>query len=384
MGLIVKYPGTAILYTAVVLLCFILSSYPSKIRSANENNIRAKFQISAIIMILTLLSGLRGSSVGLDTWGYIRIIEANGEWATITDRGFVLLIKVTRVLLGKNPQIVLFLIAFLINFFIVKALFDMGDICDFRFALFVYLTTFYFLTFSGIRQWLSVAIISYAIKYIRKEKYVTYIIWVLIASTFHLSALLGMLNVPLIIFFTKKDYLPKRTKKLHEFGILLFPVVCVALGWVYANLVSKYSHWISEEYERVGEFGTMYIGLILLFVLICSYILFFKKQYAIEGQSIYFLLPIGIFALLTHIFAGIIGLYIRNIGRVEWCFSIGCCMLYASFFGKSVFVSKGQIGAICKTGIKFLLILFCIYEFYYMLNNGGSGQVPYVLFGEFR
>ena len=117
---------------------------------------------------------------------------------------------------------------------------------------------------------------------------------------------------------------------------------------------------------------------------ICIYILFFKKQYAIEGQSIYFLLPIGIFALITHIFAGIIGLYIRNIGRVEWCFSIGCCILYASFFGKSTFVSKGQVGSICKVGIKFLLILFCMYEFYYMLNNGGSGQVPYVLFGEFR
>lgn len=383
MGLIEKYPQTALLYSAVLIVCVLLSLYPSRQLNTKKEYLLARVQVFCIILILTLLSGLRGSNVGRDTLGYIKIINANGEWETMTDKGFTFLIQAVKWLFGENPHIVLFVVALLTNVLIIKTLFNMRDICNFTFSVFVYITTFYFLTFSGIRQWLAVAIVTYGILFLRKEKYVAYGITVLVAATIHLSALLCFINIPLQIFLANKKSISARTRKWRHFAILMLPVVALVAYFAYDIVISKYAHWISSEYEKIGSVGLMYIGLVLVFFIMCIYFLFGAQQNPNFEKSANILLSFEVFAMMMHILAGFLGNFIKNIGRIEWYYAIGCCMLYAMFFGKqSLFKNKNKFGLLCRTLIQLCLIAFCLYEFYYMLSNGGSGQVPYSWFGE--
>jgi transmembrane protein EpsG len=149
-----------------------------------------KFLIFGAMLSLILISGLR-SNIG-DTYFYKHIYELNDfTWSYIKeqkDMGFGVLQKILKMF-SEDPQILIFTTALITNILIVLVLYSYSKMIEL--SLYVYITGGLFLvSMNGIRQVLAAAIIFTATKFLIEGNWKMYILIILLASTFHQSALI--------------------------------------------------------------------------------------------------------------------------------------------------------------------------------------------------
>ncbi|MFD1707994.1 EpsG family protein [Siminovitchia sediminis] len=176
----------------VVFMCAFLARYFSTQKLAAEAVIPIipnKPLIFGSLASLVVIAGLR-TNIG-DTYFYKHAFETNDfEWADVAEQenvGFWLLQKTLKQF-SEDPQILLFTTALITNVLIVWILAKYSRMIEL--SLYVYITGGLFLvSMNGIRQTLTAAILFAATKYLIEGNMVRYFIVVLIASTFHQSAL---------------------------------------------------------------------------------------------------------------------------------------------------------------------------------------------------
>ncbi|MBS4179154.1 EpsG family protein [Lederbergia citrea] len=202
-----------------------------------------KILVLGTMMACVIVSGLR-SNIG-DTYVYKEVYEANNfTWDYITaqkDMGF----GVLQMFLQKysnDPQILIFTTALITNVLIIYVLFTYSRM--FELSIYVYITGGLFLvSMNGIRQVLAAAIIFTATKYLIEGNWIRYFIVILIASTFHQSALI---LIP-IYFFVRFKAWSKATLLLLVFSVL------IALG--YAQFSSfLFSAIENTQYGHYSDF----------------------------------------------------------------------------------------------------------------------------------
>lgn len=201
-----------------------------------------KFLILGALLSLVFVSGLR-SNIG-DTYFYKHIYDTNQfTWEYITsqkDIGFGIL----QMLLQKyfsDSQAMVLTSALITNVIIVSVLYRYSRL--FEVSLFVYITGGMFLvSMNGIRQVLAAAIIFGATKFLINGNWIAYILIVLIASTFHQSALV---LVP-IYFIVRYKAWSKATI------ILLLLSILIVIGFDQFSLIlfsaieeTQYGHYSS-------------------------------------------------------------------------------------------------------------------------------------------
>src|SRR5699024_10351989 len=106
-------------------------------------------------------------------------------------------------------------LAFATNYLIVKSLWHFKDKVNFTLSTFLFFTIYYFQTYNITRQWLAIAIVFFAIKYLFSNKYIKYLLIVLVASTIHSSAIITLSFIPLHVWVTRK------LSKKYKFFIFL-------------------------------------------------------------------------------------------------------------------------------------------------------------------
>lgn len=149
-----------------------------------------KLMVIAVIVSLVLVSGLR-NNIG-DTFFYMHIYEINDfNWDFVLsqkDIGFGILQMLLKQL-SDDPQILLFITAFITNVLIVLILYKYSRLPEL--SLYVYITSgMYIVSMNGIRQYLAAAILFTATKYLLEGDWKKYSLIVLFASTFHQSVLI--------------------------------------------------------------------------------------------------------------------------------------------------------------------------------------------------
>jgi len=140
---------------------------------------------------LVLTSGLR-SNIG-DTYVYKNIyIDNDFTWDYIfsqKDYGFGVLQMILKSYISDDPQVMLFTTALMTNLCIVMVFYHYSRMLEI--SLYVYITGGLFLvSMNGIRQVLAAAISFVAIKYLINGNFIKYSLIILLASTFHQSALI--------------------------------------------------------------------------------------------------------------------------------------------------------------------------------------------------
>ncbi len=136
-----------------------------------------------------------------------------------------------------------------------------------------------------VRQGLAIAIFMYAITYIRKQKYVKFLFWIFIASTFHISALAFM---PLVLF----QYLQKKI-------ISLFLILVPLFGIFYLNyqlIISKFENYFLSEMVSDGAFIRSIMNLIPAVIFII-----FIKKFKISKSEKYFWTQISFVSILFSV-----------------------------------------------------------------------------------
>ncbi|UXH42767.1 EpsG family protein [Rossellomorea vietnamensis] len=177
-----------------------------------------KLLVMLTLLTLVLVSGLRINMA--DTYFYMHsYVITQFSWEGVfgqRDFGFYILQLLLKKYVSTDPQILIFITALLTNFFIVLVLYRYSRMLEL--SLYVYITGGLYLTsMNGMRQFLAAAIIFIATKYIFDGNWLKYISLVILASTFHQSALV---LIP-IYFLVRRKAWTKTTLVLLLISVLI-------------------------------------------------------------------------------------------------------------------------------------------------------------------
>jgi hypothetical protein len=224
-----------------------------------------------IWFIFAFLFGFR-YKIGTDYNSYVEIFEHIQNYGYYpVEFGFVFFVRVTQ-LLGLNYQFMFFLcfLLTLINYYyggkyLFKKL-NMNNYFPFFFP--VVLLILGFLTMTSLRQCLALSFCFLALRFIIEKKYLSYVVVILVASTFHVSSILFLLFAP----FSNMSF--------NRWFILVFMLVCLVFAFVSPMpYIGKVLAFLNVSYARffVSEFHNMHAAslgksvIISIFAIIMSF-----------------------------------------------------------------------------------------------------------------
>lgn len=239
----IKVVSSLLLYLSVLALCLI-AAYRAKYTP------RLSFWF--IVIVLTLLAGLRHQSVGIDTTPYVDLLSPLREgfsWRqnNINEPGFLFLSYIL-VNISKGYTLMLTVFAFIINFFTVKRLFDLRNDISFPWAIFIFFMQYYFTTFNTMRQWIAMAILFYFSKHIGNgtKGMLKFIIAVCVATLCHKTAIIMIVLVPLFLLLRKSG---TRWHQIIKATMLILAPVALAVLLIYmqSHYGNTYGNVSSEQ-----------------------------------------------------------------------------------------------------------------------------------------
>lgn len=224
---------------------------------------KRKRYILLVVIILILQSGLRNWAVGSDTYQYYLRFEAisHESWESIISRivnwqgkePFYGLFQKIFQYFTNSYQLYLCLVAVIfmssLGNFIRK---NTTHISHAILAFVIYMGYYYgFFSITGIRQTLATAFILWSFEYIKQRKLIPFTFFVLIASLFHITALVFL---PLYLIAEMK-----RTKLIFGIALIGFPLVMLyknelAIFFVFTFGMEERFGVYAEQYYRGGSF----------------------------------------------------------------------------------------------------------------------------------
>ncbi len=312
-------------------------------KGINDLTIRRK-QVVAMGVALFLFAALRAYTVGIDVRFFYYLMYASGSSHSLNDifrglvsrdPGFFLLVSILQTI-SPNPQLMLAVVGAFVAFgFSYFAFHEKGNVLLF-YMMFIGFRLFPF-TLSGLRQALAMSLVFVAYIKLKENKNVAFLILTLLASSFHVSAVIFLFAFPAI-----------RIKKtpvliLSVLGISVLNIIsngAITNGFVSAFFSDRFSGYIaaSQENEFEGSL-TVYIYLVIYLVSIL-----FLKQLKREDQYYY-----KVFNILTiGIFFAILGQTVDNVFRISYYFiyalyPVFCKVLSLSVNNKNVESFTGAV-----------------------------------------
>ncbi|SJN37863.1 capsular polysaccharide biosynthesis protein [Marinilactibacillus psychrotolerans 42ea] len=214
---------------------------------------------------LFILSAFRSINIGNDTEDYLYMFQNFGQSQDIfgidtrIEIGYVALNKVL-FLISSNPLILFGVTsAFVIGVFMLF-MYKNSNIFWFSVFLFINLRIYYF-TLSGIRQAIALAIILISYKFIKERKPIPFSLLVLLASSFHASAIFFFLVYPL----SKIKY-SKKVMLMYTFvGGVLFLTFNYTIG-IILNILPQYENYLSSSYFESIKLASIIDFIIILLI----------------------------------------------------------------------------------------------------------------------
>lgn len=176
-------------------------------------------------------------------------------------------------ILGGNFRIFLFLVAIL--FFISLGKFILNNtrkLSDIVVAYTIYSALYFsFYSITGIRQTIAMAIVMFAIPYIKSKNIFKFLLLVFIAFTIHKSAII-------FILFYAVNRFKRLGKYLFLFALFLFPIAMSFKGQMLAVFQVIIG---SDSYSEYEGAGTLTFTLLFLLVSILTY---WKRNFFIQNN----------------------------------------------------------------------------------------------------
>ena len=356
---------TLVLYVLTLFIVYLLAR---KARMTND-----KISLMLIIVILSLLVGLRGETVGIDTSTYVRYFHliGNGRFNYVwgVEYTFKIIMLVVSQIFGSYTVLFL-LIAILTNICIVMRLWDFRDISNFEWVVVTYYIGFYFYEFNIMRQMCAIAVVFWASRYIEKGKYLRFIAGIAIACIFHKSALLG------VIFLISEIVNWKFLNKWQQRTICAASL-CVPIGVLYLfRELSSYFRYFSSFKIRLGPILLLKV---MLFILsqwnLRNAIVSHKLQsVAMNRNEVVRKLNYKIRAIEAMYFIGLILAFAGYANKTVSRIALYPYILECVYYGMLMKYKK------IRSGYPIIIVLLLGYLFINALIKGGQGQNPYLFF----
>jgi hypothetical protein len=318
--------------------------------------------IFIVAFILIIFEGLRSKSVGTDTASYIDSFNQSFHYnksifilKTSLEIGYLSL-QLLATKISSNYWSILTVISFFSVLSYFKSIRTLSY--NFKVSIFIYLTIgTYIFVFNGARQGIAAAICSLAIVEVFNKNKIKYILWVLLASQFHKTALILL---PFYFIFNSKFSIKKVIIILVLASISL-KLLAPILTLFSEETNNRYTQYIDRNASGGYLFSLFYIVLTLLFIL-------FRKQISKDNIKYYDIcLYICIMSSLIYLEVITTGIDI-NLMRLTLYFSMGYILIWPIIF-KDVKIFKYR-------AIKFSFYLVHIVFFYVYLATQ-SRLIPY-------
>lgn len=264
----------SILIYGITLGLSVFFAYLGKFTFKEKSLIRNVFFFISIGIVIGV-SGFRNLTVGTDNKGYAEWYYSIDTELSLSDNiisnldyepGYIIL---NLILLNSNLgyTIAALLYATIIWFFIYKSHYRHKDI--FYLTIFCLITGgFLFFTFNGIRQAIAVSIVFFASTFLVDKKYIKFILAILSASLFHLSAILLL---PLLFINSLGKVKPYIWLVLLILSVLLPASFFYAATGKVASIIPSYVDYFLklDSFNNTGyTIGSIYqiiLGFVLLF-----------------------------------------------------------------------------------------------------------------------
>ena len=228
----------------------------------SKKSLRNFYIFSAIVVIL--FQGLRSFSVGTDLSAYIPAFSAIGENVSFSagnfsyknfEIGYIFLNKVL-YMIRVNERLFLCIIAAIIQIPIFITIYKNSD-SPLLSVLVYFAFGNFFMTFSGLRQSISMSLCFAAYTFIKDRKFIKFILIIVFASLFHKSSLICLILYPLYHIKITRKYMP----------LLLLGIVGVFLlrNQIF-TLLSKIYYGEAKEISNTGAYTMFGMYLLLLII----------------------------------------------------------------------------------------------------------------------
>ncbi|TYP97349.1 EpsG-like putative glucosyltransferase [Tenacibaculum adriaticum] len=264
-----------------------------------------KVEMLFFFLVLFLIAGLRHVDIANDSLAYatsfIDIEYFNSFWdfEGRFEFGFQYLTKFIKFYISDEVYVYFIITSFIIQFFLIDFIFKNSRILWFSVFLLITLR-FYFFSVSAIRQGMALGVCMYSYEYLKRGKLNKFFISVLLAFSFHYSALVFLI-LPVL------SKIKPSVKKILFFGGISM-IVFSTLGYfieIFSSVLDYGKDYIDQGlannfYQRLGAIFIMLLSfIILIFVYKSDY---FKKNkndkvFRIQFWSIYLAFLINVLAI---------------------------------------------------------------------------------------
>ena len=284
------------IYGVVFLISEVLAMIIS-FKDRENNNKKMKLLAIMIIIIISLLGGLRGITIGTDLnvygekWFNIAVNSSSfvtyKSTISTTDIGYIFLNYIVSRF-TNNFNIYLFIHQLICNGIIVSVLYKHKNKTPFAISLLCYLCIFYGRTFNILRQAVALSIVFYGISKLINNQEKKFIIYVLIATLFHFTAIFSIVILPI----KKICYSENKRKDIYIFTIILITIlVTINIEPVIKFL---YMHGIVNKriynylFDFVNISGKIFSFELLLKICILLLIILNEKKLKKQNKENYF------------------------------------------------------------------------------------------------
>lgn len=310
---------------------------------------------------LTCIAGFR-FLVGSDYISYFKYFKLllNGGNNDYFEEGFYWLTKSIQIF--TNNYVYYFLIlAIIFSFFTFKAIYKESPNPVFSIFLLVS-TQYFFIYMNGMRQFISLAIFLYSIRFIKERNFLKYLVCILLGGVIHNSVF-----ILLPVYFLYGLKIKPRFQILFLIvGYLISGVISSVISSLMLN--SKYLYYIESNY---GMNNNGYIMMAIELSIFMLGILYMKKtnDNDVEDKTYDFLLYMKglsfLFALTNSIFP--------LMYRIKWCFGFST-IIFIPMIIERIKEKNPKLSFMIKTAIYFL---FTVYILYTVGVQNANDVLPY-------
>lgn len=354
-----------ILFFVTVLLSKLVEKDQKNLKTSEQQQqeTRASF-IAAIIVYLPviIMYGLR-DNMG-DTGGYIdtfNAVNVQSVFDGLSDRnpGYNILQNFVKLYITKDPNIFLLIFAAISVILMVST--------HSRFSPMFALSSFIFFgstevsyVFNGARQFLSVAIMFYTLKYVEEKKLWKYILLSIVAASIHQTA---VIVIP-AYFLAKGKYL---NVKIIITGVVT--VIATAFSSLFIDYLNQM--FISESvyahyYDRIVETEGLNIFRVLVAAVPFALCMIYKKRIdELDDRMLNYCANMSTLALAISIFSAASGGEL--LGRLAEYYLIYNTLTYPMLFKR---VATKSVGKILTVGLMVSYFIFFWYQFTVVWGQG--------------
>ena len=300
-------------------------------------------RFSFILLLIVLLAGVREAKPGrdysnyLNYYDYILVHGEIGKLFKVNEIGWDNL-NLLFGSLGVPAGVFFGLVSGVTWFFFIKGSYKFQFLLPLMF-FFVLSSGFYFWTYNGVRQSISIMIFFYSIRFLLEKDPLRYVLWIAVASLFHTSVIVML---P-FYFITKIKFNQKLVALLYIASLFL-----VGNSWFMSKMIDLIT-FVSSNIDLFSSYAKFYTGediydtdenrtdsgLGVLVRIVTTLYIIYKSDYILKKQPtltvFYVLFFIG--TILSNIFFSV-----GTIGRILTYFTVSFSIVIAS----TIYYSSGK------------------------------------------